>query len=327
MIGSAQAFVDILKTIQRCAKVDVPVLINGETGTGKELAARALHYAGPRRAGPFQALNCGAIPDLLVENELFGHVRGAYTDARGTQPGLVELASGGTLFLDEVDALSYKAQGALLRFIQDGTYRELGGGTDKRADVRVVSASNKSLEALARAGKFRQDLMYRLNTLIVDMPSLRERREDIPALVTYFLQASEKEFSLGSKHFHPQSITDIISYGWPGNIRELENFVRRAYLLTDGQVIFQSPDKSPDHCSNLSPAGDGPARRCNGAQQAIVPFSDAKRLAVDYFESSYIAQLLRTTGGNLSRAAQLAGKERRAFSRLVKKHGIIRSDF
>lgn len=323
MIGAAPIFLALLKTLERCAKIDVPVLIVGETGTGKELAARALHYGGARHAGPFQALNCGAIPDYLVENELFGHTRGAYTDARHAQPGLVELACGGTLFLDEVEALSYKAQTALLRFLQDGSYRELGGGAERRADVRVVSACNKNLESLAAAGEFRQDLMYRLNTLMLELPPLRKRREDIPLLVTHFLRKCAVEFSLGSKHFHPHSLAASTAYDWPGNIRELENFVRRAYLLTDGTLIFHSPNKSPiltgDNIDHIPHHDDEDGE--------VVPFSDAKRLVVDYFEAHYIAELLHMTAGNLSRAARLAGKERRAFCRLAKKHGISRMDF
>lgn len=324
MIGSAPGFIEVLKTIQRCADIDVSILISGETGTGKELAARALHYSSARCSGPFQALNCGAIPDHLVENELFGHAKGAYTDARTAQAGLVTLAAGGTLFLDEIDALSYKAQTALLRFLQDGIYRELGGGRDRQADVRIISASNQNLESLAETGKFRQDLMYRLNMLILDMPSLRDRKEDIPVLAKHFLAECAKDFSLGHKYFHPYVMDDCLNCNWPGNVRELENFVRRAYLLSDGPMITYSPDKQPKSNNVLE-------QLQTSHQKAdinnVLRFSDAKRLAVDHFEASYITNLLDKTAGNVSKAARLAGKERRAFGRLVKKHGINRADF
>ena len=315
MIGTAPVFLQLLKTIRRCADINAPVLISGETGTGKELAARALHYSGSRGSGPFQALNCGAIPDHLIENELFGHAKGAYTDARTAQTGLVAMAEGGSLFLDEVDALSHKAQTTLLRFLQDGSYRELGAGRDKQADVRIITATNRNLEQLVATGEFRQDLMYRLNMLVLDMPSLRQRPEDIPLLTQHFLAASAREFGRGHKQFHSGVLSDLISHSWPGNIRELENTVRRAYLLSDGPLITYSPFSSCTGAAEI-----GPAQAV--ADHSVLQFKDAKRLVVDQFEAHYVAELLGKTSGNVSQAARLAGKERRAFGRLVKKHGL-----
>lgn len=311
LVGRSSSFRQALWKIKRLAQVDANVLITGETGTGKELAARALHYLGERRGECFQAINCGAIPESLVENELFGHASGAYTDARHTQVGLVEQSCNGTLFLDEVDMLPLKAQAALLRFIESRSYRPLGAREERNADTRIVAATNADLEALAARGQFRLDLFYRLNLLTLTLPSLRQRRKDIFMLVEHFLGQCEIAYGRGRKVMHPYTRGQLLAYSWPGNIRELEHFVQREYLLAESSVIVASPDSDSRPSEPVS------------AQEPIpTNFRQAKEQAIRQFECEYLCALLGQTGGHVTRAAALAGKERRAFGKLVKKHGI-----
>lgn len=317
MVGSSPLFREFLHLLSRYARVDAPVLISGETGTGKDLAARAIHYSSPRKANAYQALNCGTLPDHLVENELFGHTRGAYTDASSSREGIVAMASGGTLFLDEVDSLSMRAQTALLRFLQDGIFRQLGG-EERSADVRIIAASNRSLAALADAGLFRNDLLYRLNTLTLELPALRDRREDILPLACHFLGKCSREYARGHKYLNVAVEGYLLNNPWPGNIRELENFITRAYLLTDQALIHCCPEQA----QHSAPADD---READVAPS--VEFAAAKQHAINMFEAQYVTSLLRETGGNVSRAAKLAGKERRCFGKLMKKHGIDRAAF
>jgi two-component system response regulator GlrR len=320
IIGRSAAFVAAMALLRRYATADAPVIIQGETGTGKELAARALHYSSGRRSMPFQALNCGALPEHLVENELFGHARGAYTDARAQQLGLVALAEGGTLFLDEIDSLPLKAQTALLRFLQNGEYRPLGSSVWKKANVRVISATNRNIDDLVAAGHFRQDLIFRLNTLPLELPALRARPDDIVLLATHFLKKCALEYKSGEKVLHASVQKKMRQYTWPGNVRELENYVVRAYLLADTQLITLEPgEKIP--CVHRSP-------EVSEIHSGVLPdFGQAKKAAIDQFEREYVLTLLRQTGGNVSRAAQIAGKERRVFGRLLKKHQIDRRNF
>src|SRR6185436_2379407 len=203
MLGRSVAFRIATAMIEKMSAFDAPVVIEGETGTGKELAARAIHYRGARAAGPFVPVNCGALPDTLVENELFGHARGAFTDARDARQGVIAQAQGGTLFLDEVEALSHKAQVALLRFLEDFEYRPLGGGEVRTADVRIIAAGNTDLGAAAKAGAFRQDLLFRLNVLPVDLPPLRVRGRDIVCLAEMFLQRFADQYGRAPKRLHP----------------------------------------------------------------------------------------------------------------------------
>jgi DNA-binding NtrC family response regulator len=317
MIGQSPAFLDAVRLIEKIARCDAPVLIEGETGTGKELAARAIHYGGSRRDGPFVPVNCGAVPDDLVENELFGHKRGAFTDAHTEQLGLVAHARHGTLFLDEIDALSPKGQVALLRFLQDHHYRPLGGAETVKADVRLIAAANSDLSALGERGVFRRDLLFRLRIMSVILPPLRNRQGDVPLLAQAFLHEYNKRFSLGERIIHPATLGWMNRYSWPGNIRELENLVYREYLLADAITINVD-----------APAGiDG---RVAGAPSGLTPsthledFRTAKNRAIAEFESRYLTSALTAAGGNVTRAARLVGKERRAFGKLLKKHGIER---
>jgi two-component system, NtrC family, response regulator GlrR len=283
------------------ARCDVPVLIEGETGTGKELAARAIHYLSQRRNHPFIPVNCGAIPDNLVENELFGHERGAFTDAKETQIGLIGQAEGGTLFLDEIETLPAKAQAALLRFLQDRQYRPLGAKRSRQADLRVIAASNTDLDKLVSHGAFRQDLMFRLKIMWITLPPLRERAGDALFLAEHFLQQFCIEHELGPITLHPLTRDWIQRHCWPGNVRELENCILRELLLTEtDQIQF---------------GGSTPPR-------------DRRAVTADRRFHNALAgrmRVLEATGGNVSEAARRAGKERRAFGKLLAKYGIARN--
>lgn len=313
MIGQSNAFLETLKLIEKIALCDAPVLIEGETGTGKELVARAIHEKGARGDYPFIAVNCGAIPDTLVENELFGHERGAYTDAQSNRPGIIAHAQSGTLFLDEVDTLSPKAQVTLLRFFQDQQYSPLGGGIARSADVRVIVASNRNLTQLAEKGEFRLDLLFRLKIMHLTLPPLRERRGDAVLLAAHFLHACAARFGRGDKTLHPETIAWFDKYSWPGNIRELENLIYREYLLADGLTI------------NIAPLAPTTVERRRGFDRRLpnficLNFTEAKNHAIAKFEQYYLAEALARAHGNVTKAASSVGKDRRAFGKLLKKH-------
>lgn len=313
LLGSSPQFAHVLAQMRRIARFDVTVLIGGETGTGKELAARAVHYLSTRAGRPFIPVNCGALAESLVESELFGHERGAFTDAKTASPGLIAEADGGTLFLDEVDALPAKAQAALLRFLQDGTYRRVGGTQPRQADVRLVAASNADLDALAQVRQFRHDLLYRLKVLPLVLPPLRERGNDVIELATAFLARMNRDYQgfTPAKRFHPETLAALTRYGWPGNVRELEHFVQREFLLCEGSEVRASPLSQPA------------ATRAPSEQPA---FKQAKARAIADFERSYVASAMEHAHGNISQAARLAGQDRSAFSKLVRKYGIRPQD-
>jgi DNA-binding NtrC family response regulator len=318
LIGRSASFRAALACLQQWSRVDATVLISGETGTGKELAARALHYLGSRCSGPFVPVNCGAITDSLLEAELFGHVRGAFTDAKQDARGMIALAEGGTLFLDEVDALSPRAQAALLRFVQDHSYRPVGGARFQRGDVRLVAASNADLEALCAQRAFREDLLYRLNLLAVALPPLREREGDALLLAQSFVQRLCRQYGV-RRHLDAQS-EDALQRPrpWRGNVRELEHRVHRAYLAARGSAI----DLALDRAGAGTGAPAAPAAAIDHA--GAVDFAQAKAKAIADFERSYLRGLLQQAQGNLSLAARLAGKERSRFGKLVKKYGLQR---
>jgi DNA-binding NtrC family response regulator len=316
MIGRSAEFSAALQLIGKIARNDAPVLIEGETGTGKELAARALHYGGARRDHPFIPLNCGALPDTLMENELFGHRKGAYTDAKSEQAGVIAHAHHGTLFLDEIDALTPRAQIVFLRFLQDQQYRPLGSGEARSADVRIIAASNADLEALTRRGDFRLDLLYRLKVMHIVLPPLRERCGDIALLAEHFLARCAARFKSGEKRLTPGSLQRLEDYDWPGNVRELENFICREYLLADDGVI-EAAMPGPRRQPTKLPRTD----------YGQLSFKQAKNRAIAEFERQYVADILSAAAGNVTKAASLVGKERRAFGRLLKKHDIDRSAY
>lgn len=313
LIGSSSSFSKVKEQIVKLAKLDATVLITGESGTGKELAARAIHYLGRRNAHPFAPVNCGALAESLLESELFGHERGAFTDARASNPGLVGEAAGGTLFLDEVDTLSAKAQAALLRFLQDRTYRRVGGGAMRQVDLRVIVACNGDLEAMTKAKLFRQDLLYRLNVLTLRMPPLRERKDDVLELARLFIQRFSKQYEISPKPISPNGQQFLLSYDWPGNVRELENMVHREFLMNeDSQLHFAEAGMRMAWTGH-----DGP-----DANLAELKFKDAKARLIDDFEKRYVQDVLTKADGNLTTAARLAGTDRSAFGKLARKHGF-----
>ena len=307
--SAAELHSGILAQLRRIASSQAPVLIEGETGSGKEVAARAIHYWGARSAGPFVPVNCGALPDHLLEAELFGHERGAFTDAKLARRGLVAEANGGTLFLDEVDALSTKAQTALLRFLQDQRYRPLGSTRELWTNVRIIAATNQPLVQAIDGGRFRSDLMYRLKILYLQLPPLRERAGDAEKLAQHFVHVFCAKYHMAGKTLDATTLAWIRSQQWPGNVRELENWVHRHLLMGDA-LAHGAPNRA-DHATK--PAADTPA---------IGSFQRAKAEAVRQFEREYLVAVLRQAHGNVTRAAHIAGKERRAFGKLLKKHGI-----
>jgi DNA-binding NtrC family response regulator len=317
LIGRSSAFLQALSLIERMARYDAPVLIQGETGTGKELAARAIHYQSARRHAPFVPLNCGAVPETLIESELFGCERGAFTDARQSRTGLIAAAEGGTLFLDELDSLPLRAQVSLLRFLQDYRYRPVGGTRECSGDVRVIAAASPRLNGLLDTGAFRDDLAFRLNVLLLEMPPLRERPGDAQMLADHFIAQHARQYALPSRRLSPACIDWIARYAWPGNVRELDNRVQRALLLSDGDALDLCPS-APCSAACVPPA---PAPR------SLRAFNEARDEALEHFERSYLEQLLQSTQGNVTHAARLAGKERRALGKLLKKHGIERDTF
>jgi two-component system response regulator GlrR len=306
LVGDSPVFLAQVNKIPPIARCEANVLIAGETGTGKELYARAIHYCGERAGKPFVPVNCGAIPVDLLENELFGHQRGAYTGAATFQPGLIEEADGGTLFLDEIDCLPVAAQVKLLRFLQDKEYRPLGATRMRRVDVRIIAASNLNLEEAVQSGKLRQDLYYRLNVVSLVLPPLRERREDIPLLACHFLDKYSNEFGKKITGFAPEVLQSLILYGWPGNVRELEHVIERAIVLCAGPLI---------EGSDLSISSAQSAGQTESLQQA-----KAKEIA--RFEKSYVQGLLSACRGNITKAAEVAQKNRRAFWHLIQKYQI-----
>ena len=307
LIGRSAAFRNALELVQRLAPFDVPVLLEGETGTGKELFARALHYLGERRPRPFVPINCGSLTDTLLESELFGHVRGAFTDARTELRGLVAQAEGGTLFFDEVHCLSAKGQVTLLRFVQDQVYRPLGAERTRQGDVRIVAATNCALAKAVADGRFREDLLYRLNVATIRLPCLRDRREDIPQLVDSIVARLCARFNTDDRRFDDASLAWLTSQLWPGNIRELENVVCREFLLSDGPLMRVDPARA----APVSSKGIG----------AGVTFKQARMRVLADFEAQYLRTLLSQTRGNVTQAARQAGKDRRVFGRMMKNTG------
>lgn len=319
LIGRSSRFRECLRVIHKVAASDATLLIQGETGTGKELAARAVHYLGGRRDHPFIPVNCGALPDSLMENEMFGHARGAFTDARDHQPGLISLAERGTLFLDEIETISARGQVILLRFLEDRQYRPLGARQYFRSDVRVIAASNADLAAMVHAGTFRKDLLYRLAIVALAMPPLRERADDIPLLSEHFLERFASEYRRPRAQLHPDSVATLAGYVWPGNVRELENLLHRAVVMAD----------SGDRVVSLPSMGGVPAPEMTvrNSIPLALGLRRAKELAVAEFERSFIVRALDESHGNVSQAARIVGKERRAFGKLVKKYSISTGDF
>lgn len=306
VIGQSPVFLAETAKIPLVAKSDTSVLILGETGTGKEVVGRAIHYLSPRAGAPFVPVNCGAIPVDLIENELFGHEKGAFTGADAARNGLIHEANGGTLFLDEVNTLPLLAQVKLLRFLQNKEYRPLGSTKSVESDVRIIAASNANLESEVAAGTMRQDLYYRLNVVPITLPPLRKRSSDIILLARHFLAQYAAKIDSPAVAFSPEAERKLLLYHWPGNVRELEHIIERVVILCTSEIIQEDEIILPgenDYLTRLS-------------------FQEMKARVVSQFETNYIENLLIAYRGNISKAAQAAQKERRTFWELVRKHKI-----
>jgi two-component system response regulator GlrR len=286
---------------------DASVLIRGDSGTGKELLAQAIHRASPRRDAPFMALNCGAIPESLLESELFGHVRGAFTGAARDHPGLFQSAAGGTVFLDEIGDMPLSLQVKLLRVLQEKSVRPLGGTRLIPLDVRIVSATHRDLDAGIREGRFREDLYYRLNVVSLTLPPLRERREDIPLLAGHFLASIAARYGKDITAFSAEALALLVQYDWPGNVRELVNVVEQAVALGTAPVVSGGLIESALH----------------GPSTELQPFEKAR----GQFERDYLSRLLKMTNGNVTHAARLAQRNRTEFYKLLHRHHLQPSEF
>ncbi len=310
IVCESREFREVLKLAERLADHKTSVLIHGETGTGKELLARVLHYSGARSDWPFVPVNAGAMVDSLVENELFGHAAGAFTDARGRSRGLVDLAAGGTLFLDEIDALGPHGQATLLRFLEDGRYRPIGSPRELSSDVRVIAATNGDPKLMVEAGSIRKDLYFRLAGVMLHVPPLRNRPEDILPLARHFLDGfNAQERDHQDRSLGPEMIGWLLSQPWPGNVRELRSAIEYAFIMSDEGVLLPPAQAAADTI---------PALGC---------FRSEKAGAINCFERNYLERAMREAEGNVSLAARTAGKERKGFDRLLKKHGIERANF
>ena len=316
LVGESPVFVEAVRLIRRLSSFDAAVLIQGETGTGKELAARAIHYLGGRRNAPFIPVNCGAIPDSLIESEFFGHTRGAFTDAKDSRIGVIEQAERGTLFLDELEVLSPRAQVALLRFLQDLTYRPVGGALSRTANVRILGSTNSDLAAMVKRGEFRADLLFRLSVLTLQLPPLRDRAGDAEILAERFIRRFSAQYALPARALDVAARQYLERHDWPGNVRELENLVHRALLLDDGPTI-----SFPEAIAGAE------GTEADGDVAIDRPFNEAKARAIARFEQTYVTALLRHTQGNVSLAARLCGKERSRLGKLMKKYGLERVAF
>lgn len=308
LVGVSKGHLDVLETLRRVAPTDAEVLITGPSGVGKEQYARFLHQQSARSSAGFVAINCALLTDELFENELFGHVAGAFTGARRERTGLVAAAHGGTLFLDEVDALSAANQSKMLRFVQYKEYRRLGEHQIRQADVRIVAASNADLVDAVRGGRMREDLLFRLRVIPIEIPPLAERREDVPALLARFVDQYARAYRLPPIVVSCAAGECLRGYHWPGNVRELENMVRYLTCIQLGRAIEP---------------GDLPLLR--DRKQAGTPpqnFREAKQATVAAFEKEQIIDALAGANGNISKAARSVGKPRRSFFSLMRKHGV-----
>jgi DNA-binding NtrC family response regulator len=313
LVGEAPAFRKAIAHLPAAAMSDATVLISGETGTGKELVARAIHYLSDRAPFPFVAVNCGAVTDTLMEDELFGHERGAFTDARYHRPGLIEQAQQGTLFLDEIEALTGHGQVVLLRVLQDQTFRPLGSRGERQANVRFIAATNAELSPRTAQASFRADLYYRLCVFRIELPPLRDRRQDILPLAAHLLrkhapaEGRPRDFSAAARRA-------LLAFDWPGNVRELENAVIRA-LWTCRTTVIEAEDLAlPGIGASGSP--------CSPPPVGPSTYAALKRLAIEAFEREFLDRTMREHRGNVTRAARAAGKDRRELGKLLKKHQL-----
>jgi DNA-binding NtrC family response regulator len=316
VVCRSEAMLRLRDEVENVLPLDTTVLLTGETGTGKQLIARAMHYSGPRKGRPLIEINCAAIPETLFESELFGFTKGSFTGATSDRKGLFQLADGGTLFLDEIGEVPFALQAKLLSAIQDRKIQRIGGSRQIDVDVRIIAATNKSLEEEVAAGRFRKDLFFRLNVFPLRVPPLRERKEDIPVLGELFLQRFARKCGKRISGIAPACIEALQACEWPGNVRELENLIERAVIREKGEVLSIPPD--------LLPAAGGPGSLSFSSE---VSFRDAKSRVVSAFEKRYLREVLRKAGGKLTEAAKAAGMDNKNFSEKMKRYGITLEEF
>ena len=317
IVGNSPKLQAVLKTVSMVAPLKTTVLITGESGTGKELIAKAIHYHSTRAQMPMVTINCAAIPENLLESELFGHERGAFTDAYAKKPGQFELADQGTIFLDEIAEMNPSTQAKILRVLEQGEFTHVGGAQPMHVDVRVIAATNRDLHQGMRDGTFRSDLYYRLNVVAVQLPALRERREDIATLVRHFLQAKAQQVGIPEKSFNNEALDLLMQYTWPGNVRELENLIERALVLSHGPVM--TPEDLPQYLQT----GNG---RVHPGQQSVLRGESRLSEAVDQFEQEIIRTALSQANNNQTRAAEILGTTRRILKYKMDKLGIAGDD-
>jgi two-component system response regulator AtoC len=311
VIGQTPAMVQVYKTIAKIADTKSTVLLCGESGTGKELVARSIHYNSPRNQRPFIPVDCASLVETLLETELFGHVRGAFTGAVSAKKGLFEEADGGTLFLDELGNITLSMQTKLLRFLQEHEIKRVGGTESLKVDVRIIAATNQQLEPLVREGKFREDLFYRLNVVTITLPPLRDRREDIPLLANHFVQKFSEEYKKTISYISPEALEILLQYSWPGNVRELENTIERAVILTVHPIIL--PEDLPQKLLDIVPD-----KRLDDLKKRY-PLMPDKLLSLKDVEKNYVLKVLQETKGNKKKAAEILGIERATLYRILEK--------
>jgi two-component system response regulator HydG len=309
----------VFKTVETVSHSCATILVQGESGTGKELVARAVHYRSPRKDRPFVAVNCSALTETLLESEMFGHVKGAFTGATAHKKGLFEAADGGTLFLDEIGDISPATQVRLLRVLQEGEVRRVGADDSIKVDVRIIAASNVDLEKAREQGRLREDLYYRLNVITLTLPPLRDRPEDIPLLAHHFLRLHASRMGKAVTSISPAAMEALTVHRWMGNVRELENVMERAVVLAAGNVV--EPEELPPGLRE-TPRGGGEVELFSLAH---LPYAEAKRLALRAFERRYLSALLEKSNNNISMAARAAGVDRSNFRRLLKQFDVGRN--
>jgi DNA-binding NtrC family response regulator len=319
IIGTSGGLKNILGKVEKVAVRDTSVLITGESGSGKELIAQAIHYNSPRHERKFIAINCGALPETLLESELFGYKKGAFTGAKENRQGLLEAADGGTLFLDEVGNLPMNVQKTLLRFLQEKEFNRLGDTTPTRVDVRVLSATNSDLKLAVKSGAFREDLYYRLNVVNIHLPALRERRDDIPLLAAHFIHLQNQKFGTSVKGFDKEAMQALCDFDWPGNIRQLKNVIEACMAMVGEDYICRETLAQFIEVVNCP----GETAQFNGAESGEVPFN----AALDRFEADLLKGLLKKHNGNIENAAREADMNMATIYRKIKKYGIRKEEY
>jgi DNA-binding NtrC family response regulator len=327
LIGGSTEMREIFSLLERVAPTNATVLVEGESGTGKELVAEAIHDNSPRSGGPFVVVDCSAIPRDLIESELFGHVKGAFTGATGSRKGAFEAARGGTLFLDELGELALDLQPKLLRALEKGVIKPVGSNDTVTTDARIVAATNRTLLHEVREGNFREDLYYRFAVIKVDLPPLRERPDDIPLLVEHFLKSAGEMAGREDVDVSYKTMEKLKRHRWPGNVRELKNFVERAVLLTQGdQIETKFLNVGEVRRRDEDSAVDEAAPAAHRAIDEGRPFKEAKNELIEDFEKAYWSRLLERTDGNVSKAARIAGVHRKSVEYILKKLDLKRED-